>query len=190
MKLKSLGRSGLFVSELCLGTMTFGGGSEGLWGKIGQTQQVEADALFGAAIETGINFNVTADVYAAGRSEQITGQALRNHKVARDDVAIATMVLGETGPDPGAHCIGHGDISISKPLPIRHVSSARASPDTPAFSALPRFSGQRCAPSPPRLEAAQTLCVLHLTPVLCTAISRPRCACWLAWQRTSHGRPA
>ena len=102
MKLKPLGRTGLFVSELCLGTMTFGGGSEGIWGKIGQLQQGEADALVGAAIDAGINFIDTADVYAAGRSEEITGQALRNLKVPRDDVVIATKVFGDTGPGPNA----------------------------------------------------------------------------------------
>ena len=102
MKLKPLGRTGLFVSELCLGTMTFGGGSEGIWGKIGQLQQGEADALVGAALEAGINFIDTADVYAGGRSEEITGQALRNLKVARDDVVIATKVFGDTGPGPNA----------------------------------------------------------------------------------------
>ena len=102
MKLKPLGRTGLFVSELCLGTMTFGGSSEGLWGKIGQLQQGEADAIVGAAIDAGINFIDTADVYAAGRSEQITGQALRNLKIARDDVVIATKVFGDTGPGPNA----------------------------------------------------------------------------------------
>ena len=84
MKNNRLGRTGLFVSELCLGTMTFGGGDEGIWGKIGQLQQGEADALVGQAIDAGINFIDTADVYAGGRSEQITGQALRNLKIARD----------------------------------------------------------------------------------------------------------
>ena len=102
MKLKPLGRTGIFVSELCLGTMTFGGGSEGIWGKIGQLQQGEADAIVGAAINAGINFIDTADVYAGGRSEQITGQALRNLKIARDDVVIATKVFGDTGPGPNA----------------------------------------------------------------------------------------
>ncbi len=102
MKLKPLGRTGLFVSELCLGTMTFGGGAEGIWGKIGQLQQGEADALIGAALDAGINFLDTADVYAGGRSEQITGQALRNLKVPRDDVIIATKVFGDTGSGANA----------------------------------------------------------------------------------------
>ena len=92
-----LGRTGLFVSELCLGTMTFGGGG-GIWGHIGNLQQQEAERLIGRALDGGINFIDTADVYAGGVSEQITGQALRNLKVPRDQVVVATKVFGETGP--------------------------------------------------------------------------------------------
>src|SRR5205809_5736990 len=98
MKTKPLGRTGLFVSELCLGTMTFGGGDEGIWGKIGTLQQDDADRIVGAAIDGGINFIDTADVYAGGRSEEITGQALKNLKVARESVVVATKAFGETGP--------------------------------------------------------------------------------------------
>lgn len=96
MQHRKLGRTGLFVSELCLGTMTFGG-SGGIWSQIGKLQQDEADALVGRALDAGINFIDTADVYSEGLSEQITGQALRNLKVPRDKVVIATKVFGETG---------------------------------------------------------------------------------------------
>jgi aryl-alcohol dehydrogenase-like predicted oxidoreductase len=102
MKLKPLGRTGLFVSELCLGTMTFGGGEEGMWGRIGRLQQDEAERIVGSALDAGINFIDTADVYAAGRSEEITGQALKNLKVARENVVVATKVFGETGPGANA----------------------------------------------------------------------------------------
>ena len=71
-----LGRTGLFVSELCLGTMTFGG-SEGMWSQIGTLQQADAERLVGQALDAGINFVDTADIYAGGQSERITGQALR-----------------------------------------------------------------------------------------------------------------
>ncbi len=91
-----LGRTGLFVSELCLGTMTFGGGA-GIWSQIGALQQAESEKLIGSAIDAGINFIDTADVYSAGLSEQITGQALKNLKVARESVVVATKVFGETG---------------------------------------------------------------------------------------------
>ncbi|HWI82202.1 aldo/keto reductase [Ramlibacter sp.] len=99
-----LGRTGLFVSQLCLGTMTFGG-SSGMWAQIGQLQQAEAERLVGQALDAGINFIDTADIYAEGRSEQITGQALRNLKVPREQVVLATKVFGETGP--GANMRGN-----------------------------------------------------------------------------------
>jgi len=102
MRHHPLGRTGLYVSELCLGTMTFGGTDEGIWGKIGTLQQAEAERLVGQALDAGINFIDTADVYAGGASEQITGQALRNLKVPRESVVVATKVFGETGTGPNA----------------------------------------------------------------------------------------
>ncbi|HEY2022459.1 aldo/keto reductase [Paraburkholderia sp.] len=96
MRYNQLGRTGVFVSELCLGTMTFGGG-EGIWRQIGDLQQNDAERLVGRALDAGINFIDTADVYAGGLSEEITGQALKNLKVPRDKVVIATKVFGETG---------------------------------------------------------------------------------------------
>jgi aryl-alcohol dehydrogenase-like predicted oxidoreductase len=101
MRNKPLGRTGLFVSELCLGTMTFGGG-EGIWGRIGDLQQSDAERLIGQALDAGINFIDTADVYAGGLSEQITGQALKNLKLRREDVVVASKVCGETGAGPNA----------------------------------------------------------------------------------------
>lgn len=99
MRYNRLGKTGLFVSELCLGTMTFGGG-EGIWGKIGNLQQQEAERLIARSLEAGINFIDTADVYAGGVSETITGQALKNLRVKREEVLIATKVFGETGAGP------------------------------------------------------------------------------------------
>nr|WP_288359856.1 aldo/keto reductase [uncultured Klebsiella sp.] len=96
MRYQKLGNTGLFVSELCLGTMTFGG-EEGMWGKIGQLRQAEAEQLVGSALDAGINFIDTANVYSEGRSEEITGQALKNLKIPRENVVVATKVFGETG---------------------------------------------------------------------------------------------
>jgi aryl-alcohol dehydrogenase-like predicted oxidoreductase len=101
MRMNKLGRTGLFVSELCLGTMTFGSAG-GFWSQIGSLAGDDAERLVGRAIDAGINFIDTADVYADGTSEQITGQALRNLKVARDNVVVATKVYGATGPGPNA----------------------------------------------------------------------------------------
>jgi aryl-alcohol dehydrogenase-like predicted oxidoreductase len=96
MRYNKLGNTGVFVSELCLGTMTFGGEGE-MWSKIGDLKQADADKLVGRALEAGINFIDTADVYSMGQSEIMTGQALRNLKVPREDVVVATKVFGETG---------------------------------------------------------------------------------------------
>ena len=101
MRNRALGRTGLYVSEICLGTMTFGGG-EGMWQKIGALQQNEAERLIGTAIDGGVNFLDTADVYSEGLSEQITGQAIRNLKVPRDEIVVATKVFGATGKGPNA----------------------------------------------------------------------------------------
>jgi aryl-alcohol dehydrogenase-like predicted oxidoreductase len=96
MRYVKFGSTGIFVSELCLGTMTFGG--EGaMWGQIGKLQQAEAETLIGRAIDGGINFIDTADVYSEGLSETITGTALKNLKVPRENVVVATKVFGETG---------------------------------------------------------------------------------------------
>ena len=101
MRNHPLGRTGLFVSELCLGTMTFGG-SGVIGSQIGDLQQSDAERLVGRAIDAGINFIDTADVYAGGVSEQITGQALKNLKVPRENVVVATKVFNETGPGPNS----------------------------------------------------------------------------------------
>src|ERR1700739_3580167 len=76
--------------------MTFGGG-DGIWGQIGDVQQSDAERLIGQALDAGINFIDTADVYSDGRSELITGQECRNLKVPRENVVVATKVFGETG---------------------------------------------------------------------------------------------
>ncbi|SAL13700.1 aldo/keto reductase [Caballeronia telluris] len=97
MRYRKFGNTGLFVSELCLGAMTFGGGSGGIWDNIGQLRQADADTLIGRSLDAGINFIDTADVYADGQSEIITGQALKNLKVPRENVVVATKIHGETG---------------------------------------------------------------------------------------------
>jgi aryl-alcohol dehydrogenase-like predicted oxidoreductase len=109
MRYHSLGRTGFFVSELCLGTMTFGG-SDGMWGKIGNLQQADAEQLIRQAIDAGINFIDTADVYSGGVAEQITGQALKNLKIPREDVIVATKVFGEAGSGPNARGLSRSHI--------------------------------------------------------------------------------
>jgi aryl-alcohol dehydrogenase-like predicted oxidoreductase len=98
MRYQQLGRTGLFVSELCLGTMTFGG--KGFWTRMGALEQESSQALVKRALDSGINFIDTADVYSEGESEIILGAALKNLGVARNDVVIATKCFGSTGAGP------------------------------------------------------------------------------------------
>ncbi|MEQ8557176.1 MAG: aldo/keto reductase [Henriciella sp.] len=93
MKYTKLGRTGLVVSKLCLGTMTFGG-QTGFWKYIGKQQQDEADELVRTAFNAGINFFDTADVYSAGISEKMLGEAIRNNNLPRDEIVVATKVFG------------------------------------------------------------------------------------------------
>jgi aryl-alcohol dehydrogenase-like predicted oxidoreductase len=125
MQYKTLGDTGLLVSTLCYGTMTFHGG-QGIWKAIGNTDQAGADALIKACIDAGINFFDTADVYSEGESEKILGQSLKNLNIARKDVVIATKVFGRMDPgrnDVGAsrgHIMDAVDASLRR-LQIDHI---------------------------------------------------------------------
>jgi aryl-alcohol dehydrogenase-like predicted oxidoreductase len=111
MKYKQLGRTGLYVSEICLGTMTFGGNEDaGFWKAIGALRQDEVDAIVARALEAGVNFIDTADVYSFGQSERLLGQALKNLGVKRTDVVIASKVFGEMGPGPNDRGASRGHI--------------------------------------------------------------------------------
>ena len=110
MRYRQLGRSGLFVSEICLGAMTFGGGSGGIWSMIGDLDQQATNAVIGQALESGVNFIDTADVYSMGVSEKLVGQALKDLGVKRSDVVIATKAFGEMGPGPNDRGASRGHI--------------------------------------------------------------------------------
>ena len=110
MRYNQLGRTGLFVSELCLGTMTFGGAHEGFWRAIGDLQQGQVDEIVRASLDAGINFIDTADVYSGGESERLLGQSLRNLGVARSSVVIATKVYGLMGDGPNDRGASRGHI--------------------------------------------------------------------------------
>lgn len=95
MKYRQLGRTGLFVSEICLGTMTFG--SEGWWKAMGALEQTEATKLIARSVDSGVNFIDTADVYAYGQSETLVGAALADLKIERDRLVVATKVRSRVG---------------------------------------------------------------------------------------------
>jgi aryl-alcohol dehydrogenase-like predicted oxidoreductase len=93
MRYRLLGRTGLYVSELCLGTMTYGGGG-GIWEHIGKLPQSAVNEQLRAAVDAGINFIDTANVYSSGQSESLVGEALKTLGLPRDQWVIATKATG------------------------------------------------------------------------------------------------
>jgi aryl-alcohol dehydrogenase-like predicted oxidoreductase len=118
MNYKLLGNTGLKVSELCLGTMTFGG--RGFCTAIGTLEQEQVNGLVKQSIDSGINFIDTANVYSEGLSEQMTGQAIRDLGLKREDLVIATKVRGQMGQGPNSsglsrkHILQQADESLSR----------------------------------------------------------------------------
>jgi aryl-alcohol dehydrogenase-like predicted oxidoreductase len=106
MEYTTLGNTGLLVSRLCFGTMTFGDG-KGIFKGISAVGQAGADELVKTSINGGINFFDTADNYSQGESEKTLGQSLKNLDIARQDVVIATKVYSRVGP-------GRNDIGASR----------------------------------------------------------------------------
>jgi len=102
MRMRFLGNTGVKVSEICFGTMTFGG--RGFFKPVGETDQKEADRLVKVSLDAGVNFFDTADVYSEGLSEEILGKALGKR---RKDVILATKVRGRMGP-------GQNDVGLSR----------------------------------------------------------------------------
>ncbi len=96
MKYNFFGNTGLIVSEICFGTMTFGGG-KGIWGNIGKVQQAEVNDLMKTVVGSGINFIDTANIYSFGDSETLLGQSIIDVGLNRNDLVIATKVRGRMG---------------------------------------------------------------------------------------------
>lgn len=112
MKYNLLGNTGVLVSEIGLGAMTFGGG--GQWGVFGELGEQDAAQLVWQALDAGVNFFDTSNIYAGGRSEEILGKALG---AKRQDVIIATKVRGRTGSGPN-------DLGLSRLHIIRQVEES------------------------------------------------------------------
>ena len=106
MKYNTLGNTGLLVSEVCLGTMTFAA-AEGRWKPIAGVDQPLADQLLKASFDAGVNFVDTADIYTEGESEKTLAGAIRNVGISRKDIVIATKAFGRTGP-------GRNDVGASR----------------------------------------------------------------------------
>ena len=111
MRYHLLGKTGLYVSELCLGTMTFGG--QGFWKAIGELGAKEVEKLVGTALDAGVNFVDTADVYSEGQSETLLGGALASLGRPREQVVVATKVRGRVGPGVNQVGLSRGHILSS-----------------------------------------------------------------------------
>lgn len=109
MRYRQMGRTGLFVSEICLGTMTFAG-QRNMWAAIGSVDQKGATEMVERALGAGINVFDTADIYSMGDSEEMLGQALRDIGVKRSDVVVASKVYGEMGSGPNDRGASRGHI--------------------------------------------------------------------------------
>ena len=108
MEYRRLGRSGLKISPLCLGTMMFGA----------QTDEATAQRIIARARDQGVNFIDTADAYAEGRSEEIVGRAIKSR---RDDWIVATKLGNPIGTRPGDPLASMDDARRrSKPAAPRH----------------------------------------------------------------------
>lgn len=92
MKYRLLGRTGLYVSEMCLGTMTFG--DQGFWKVMGGLGQDAVNTLVKQAFNAGVNFIDTANVYSLGVSESLTGTAIKTLGLPRDEIVVATKAYG------------------------------------------------------------------------------------------------
>ena len=125
MRYNLLGQTGLYVSELCLGTMTFGGGT-GIWQAIGRVPIDEVCTLVKKSFDAGINFIDTANVYSQGQSESLTGEALRRLQLPRDELIIATKATGSMSEAPNGrgqsryHLMSALDASLKR-LQLDHI---------------------------------------------------------------------
>jgi aryl-alcohol dehydrogenase-like predicted oxidoreductase len=111
MRYRLLGKTGLYVSELCLGAMTFGG--KGFWEAIGKLGQKEVESMIGIALDAGVNFIDTADVYSEGESERLVGAALAALERPRERLVVATKVRGRVGPGPNDAGLSRGHVLSS-----------------------------------------------------------------------------
>ena len=117
MRYRQLGNTGMFVSEICLGTMTFGGKGS-FFEHVGKLDQKEVTGIVARALEAGVNFIDTADMYSFGLSETLLGQALKDIGTKRSDVVVATKAYARMSDAPNDVGASRGHImdSVEKSL--------------------------------------------------------------------------
>jgi aryl-alcohol dehydrogenase-like predicted oxidoreductase len=175
MQYKTLGNTGLLVSTVCLGTMTFAGDDPAalsengaIWKSIGNVNQADADALIKASIEAGVNFIDTADVYSEGKSEITVGQSLKNLNIARKDIVIATKVYGRSGP-------GRNDVGASRGHIMDAVDASLRRLQTDHIDLYQIHGNDAITPVEETLRALETL--VQQGKVRYVGVSN-----WLAWK--------
>lgn len=172
MQFKTLGDTGLLVSTICFGTMTFSGQSAGteagIWKHIGDVNQAGADGLIKECIEAGVNFFDTADVYSDGESEKMLGQSLKNLNIARKDVVIATKVYGRVGP-------GRNDVGASRGHIMDAVEASLRRLQTDHIDLYQIHGNDAVTPVEETLRALDTL--VNQGKVRYIGVSN-----WLAWK--------
>jgi len=167
MEYATLGNTGLLVSKLCFGTMTFGDGS-GYFKAIGAVSQTGADELVKTSIDRGINFFDTADNYQEGASERILGQSLKNLDIARKDVVIATKVFSRVGS-------GRNDIGASRGHIMDAVESSLRRLQTDHIDLYQIHGNDAVTPVEETLRALDTL-------VQQGKVRYIGCSNWQAWK--------
>jgi aryl-alcohol dehydrogenase-like predicted oxidoreductase len=162
-----LGNTGLLVSKLCFGTMTFGDG-RGLFKALSGIDQSGADELVKTALDGGINFFDTADNYTEGESEKILGQSLKNLNVARQQVVIATKVYSRVGP-------GRNDVGASRGHIMDGVEASLRRLQTDHIDLYQIHANDSVTPLEETLRALDTL-VQH------GKVRYIGCSNWQAWK--------
>jgi aryl-alcohol dehydrogenase-like predicted oxidoreductase len=167
MKYNTLGHTGILVSELCLGTMTFSS-AEGMWKSVAGVDQKLADELLRLALEAGINFVDTADIYTNGESEKTLAQAIANLGIARKDIVIATKAYGRTGP-------GRNDVGASRGHLLDAVEASLKRLKTDYIDLYQIHGSDSITPIEETLRALDTL-------VAQGKVRYIGCSNWQAWQ--------
>jgi aryl-alcohol dehydrogenase-like predicted oxidoreductase len=167
MKYHTLGPTGLLVSEICLGTMTFALG-EGMWKSISGVEQNLADQLLKRSFDAGVNFVDTADVYTNGESEKTLAKAISNVGIARKDIVIATKAFGRTGP-------GRNDVGASRGHIMDAVEASLKRLQTDYIDLYQIHAADTVTPLEETLRALDTL-------VFQGKVRYIGCSNWYAWQ--------
>jgi aryl-alcohol dehydrogenase-like predicted oxidoreductase len=167
MKYNTLGPTGLLVSEICLGTMTFAD-AEGMWKHISGVDQSLADQLLKSSFDAGVNFVDTADVYTNGESEKTLAKAISNVGIARKNIVIATKAFGRTGP-------GRNDVGASRGHIMDAVEASLKRLQTDYIDLYQIHAADTVTPVEETLRALDTL-------VSQGKVRYIGCSNWYAWQ--------